>query len=127
MFIQIWPLQVVFKKPRKLVIWQRNIKSKWALHYAGTPVSFMANVHCAAATQNFSALEYHPEGDEIPEWTQMVQTIDGHPLIANGYAYVPDSPGLGIELNLDHIKQYCIRMMASVFASTAFWDHRMGK
>jgi L-alanine-DL-glutamate epimerase-like enolase superfamily enzyme len=24
-----------------------------AMHQAGTPVSFMANVHCAAATQNF--------------------------------------------------------------------------
>ena len=30
-----------------------------AMHQAGTPVSFMANVHCAAATQNFLALEHH--------------------------------------------------------------------
>ncbi len=30
-----------------------------AMHFAGTPVSFMANVHCAAATQNFVALEHH--------------------------------------------------------------------
>ncbi len=28
-----------------------------ALHCAGTPVSFMASVHCAAATENFVALE----------------------------------------------------------------------
>ena len=28
-----------------------------AMHFAGTPVSCMANVHCAAATQNFLALE----------------------------------------------------------------------
>src|SRR5260370_16497599 len=28
-----------------------------AMHFAGTPVSCMANVHCAAATQNFMALE----------------------------------------------------------------------
>ena len=27
-----------------------------AMHQAGTPISFMANVHCAAATQNFLAL-----------------------------------------------------------------------
>src|SRR5499427_6748986 len=28
-----------------------------AMHFAGTPVSFMANVHCAAATENFMVLE----------------------------------------------------------------------
>ena len=30
-----------------------------ALHMAGTPISTMASVHCAAATQNFIALEHH--------------------------------------------------------------------
>src|SRR3712207_5609753 len=35
-----------------------------AMHQAGTPVSFMANVHCAAATQNFLALEHHSRSEE---------------------------------------------------------------
>ena len=30
-----------------------------AMHYAGTPIGCMASVHCAAATQNFLALENH--------------------------------------------------------------------
>ena len=30
-----------------------------AMHFAGSPVNFMANVHCAAATENFIALEHH--------------------------------------------------------------------
>ena len=30
-----------------------------ALHMAGTPISTMASVHCAAATENFIALEHH--------------------------------------------------------------------
>ena len=30
-----------------------------AMHFAGTPVSCMANVHCAAATENFLVLENH--------------------------------------------------------------------
>src|SRR5258706_249493 len=30
-----------------------------ALHMAGTPISTMAAVHCAAATENFIALEHH--------------------------------------------------------------------
>src|SRR5690349_24686871 len=28
-----------------------------AMHFAGTPVACMANAHCAAATQNFPALD----------------------------------------------------------------------
>jgi L-alanine-DL-glutamate epimerase-like enolase superfamily enzyme len=98
-----------------------------ALHYAGTPVSFMSNVHCAAATENCLVLEYHPEGDEIPEWTQMVRTTGGQPLITKGFANVPDSPGLGIELNMDHIKTVLHPDDTTVFASTTKWDHRMGK
>ena len=35
-----------------------------ALHWAGSPVSLMANVHCAAATENFMALEHHHVDDE---------------------------------------------------------------
>lgn len=97
-----------------------------ALHYAGTPVSFMANVHCAAATQNCTVLEYHPEGDEIPEWTEMVYSMDGQPLITKGYANVPNVPGLGIELNMDHIKNLLHPDDKSVFASTSQWDHRKG-
>ena len=37
-----------------------------AMHQAGTPVSFMANVHCAAATHNFLALEHHSV--DLPWW-----------------------------------------------------------
>ena len=98
-----------------------------ALHYAGTPVSFMANVHCAAATENCKVLEYHPEGDEIPEWTGMVHTTGGQPLISQGYAPVPDSPGLGVELNMDHIETLLHSKDRSVFADTSAWDHRQGK
>src|SRR5690606_18571131 len=30
-----------------------------AMHFAGSPVSCLANVHCAAATENFLVLENH--------------------------------------------------------------------
>src|SRR5450432_1534764 len=42
-----------------------------AMHFAGTPVSCMANVHCAAATLNFLALENHSL--DVPWWSSMVQ------------------------------------------------------
>ena len=41
-----------------------------AMHFAGTPISFMANVHCAAATENFIALEHHSL--DVPWWERLV-------------------------------------------------------
>src|SRR5919201_1975780 len=43
-----------------------------AMHFAGTPVSFMANVHCAAATENFIALEHH--SIDVPWWADLVKS-----------------------------------------------------
>ncbi len=37
----------------------RGATSAMAMHMAGTPVSTLASVHCAAATENFIALEHH--------------------------------------------------------------------
>ncbi|RIK47109.1 MAG: mandelate racemase/muconate lactonizing enzyme family protein, partial [Chloroflexi bacterium] len=37
-----------------------------ALHFAGSPIAFMANVHCAAAIPSFVALEHH--GLDLPFW-----------------------------------------------------------
>ena len=37
-----------------------------AMHFAGSPISYMANVHCAAATENFIALEHHSL--DVPWW-----------------------------------------------------------
>jgi L-alanine-DL-glutamate epimerase-like enolase superfamily enzyme len=75
-----------------------------AMHFAGTPISFMANVHCAAATQNFVALEHHSV--DVEWWPSLVKTTDGKPLIEKGFALVPDSPGLGVELNEEVAKQH---------------------
>ena len=42
-----------------------------AMHFAGTPVACMANVHCAAATLNFLALENHSL--DVPWWSSLVE------------------------------------------------------
>jgi L-alanine-DL-glutamate epimerase-like enolase superfamily enzyme len=90
-----------------------------AMHFAGTPVSFMANVHCAAATENFIALEHHSL--DVPWWESLVRTTSGKPLIDKGFAIVPDSPGLGVELNDEVAKQH-LRPNATFFAPTPEWD-----
>jgi len=99
-----------------------------AMHMAGTPVCFMANVHCAAATENFLAVEHHsPDSDW---WESMVKMTGKQPMIEKGYANVPlDSPGLGIELNEDVIKERFLRgrggeSTGGFFEPTEEWNNR---
>ena len=94
-----------------------------ALHQAGTPVSFMASVHCAAATQNFLALEHH--SIDLPWWESLVKTTDGRPLITKGFANLPlSAPGLGIELNDEVMKQHLHPSDKSYFEPTPQWNER---
>ncbi|HET6557708.1 MAG TPA: mandelate racemase/muconate lactonizing enzyme family protein [Prolixibacteraceae bacterium] len=93
-----------------------------AMHQAGTPVSFMASVHCAAATQNFLALEHHSV--DLPWWESLVKMTDGKPIIVKGFAPVPLSPGLGIELNEDVVKEHLHSKDKSFFAPTDEWNEK---
>ncbi len=94
-----------------------------AMHQAGTPVSFMANVHCAAATQNFLALEHH--SIDLPWWESLVKTTDGRKLITKGFANIPlTAPGLGIELNDEVVKQHLHATDKSYFAPTPLWNEK---
>ena len=92
-----------------------------AMHQAGTPVSFMASVHCAAASQNFLALEHHSV--DVLWWESLVKMVDGNKMIDKGFAPVPlSSPGLGIELNEDVLKEHLDPRDKSFFAPTKEWD-----
>ncbi len=93
-----------------------------AIHQAGTPVSFMACVHSSAATQNFLSLEHHSV--DVPWWDSLVKTTDGKKMITKGFADVPLSPGLGIELNEEVIKQHLHPSDKSYFEPTTQWDQR---
>jgi len=90
-----------------------------AMHFAGTPVSFMANVHCAAATENFVALEHHSM--DVPWWESLVRTTGGNALVEKGFAVVPDAPGLGVELNEEVVKQH-LGPKSGYFEPTPQWD-----
>src|SRR5690349_16386371 len=94
-----------------------------AMHQAGTPVSFMANVHCAAPTQNFLALEHH--SIDLPWWEDLVKTTDGRKLITKGFANLPlSAPGLGIELNDDVVKQHLHPSDKTYFEPTPLWNDK---
>jgi L-alanine-DL-glutamate epimerase-like enolase superfamily enzyme len=89
-----------------------------AMHFAGTPVSFMANVHCATATENFVALEHH--SIEVPWWEDLV--IGAKPMVKDGHAVATNAPGLGIELNPDVVKAHLLKG-EGYFEPTPQWDN----
>lgn len=90
-----------------------------AMHFAGTPVSCMANVHCAAATQNFLALENHSL--DVPWWSSMVQEYTKSPMVNHGWIEVPDRPGLGVTLNEEVVRQH-LAPGTGYFEPTPEWD-----
>ena len=65
----------------------------------------MANVHCAAATENFLVLENHSV--DVPWWNDLVDGVE-KPIVNKGYITVPDKPGLGITLNEAVVKQHLL-------------------
>ncbi|MBM3211363.1 mandelate racemase/muconate lactonizing enzyme family protein [Candidatus Poribacteria bacterium] len=73
-----------------------------ALHFAGSPIAFMANLHCAAAISSFIALENHAL--DLPFWKGLVTGM-AEPIMEEGYVRVPEKPGLGVDLNYDGIKE----------------------
>jgi L-alanine-DL-glutamate epimerase-like enolase superfamily enzyme len=94
------------------------------LHFAGTPVSFMANVHCAAATNNVLSLEMPNNGSlDNPWWVDLVKTTDGRQIFDKGFANVPlDAPGFGIELNDEVVKEHLDPNFTGYFAPTPEWN-----
>jgi L-alanine-DL-glutamate epimerase-like enolase superfamily enzyme len=88
-----------------------------AMHFAGTPIAFMANLHCAAATENFIALEHH--SIDVPWWQDLITSPK--PLVEKGFGVVSDAPGLGLELNPDVIKAH-LRPGSGYFEPTPQWD-----
>jgi L-alanine-DL-glutamate epimerase-like enolase superfamily enzyme len=90
-----------------------------AMHFAGTPVSCMANVHCAAATQNFLALENHSL--DVAWWSSMVEEGIKTPIVNHGWIQVPDRPGLGVTLNEDVVRQH-LAPGTGYFDPTPQWD-----
>jgi len=93
-----------------------------AMHMAGSPVCLMASVHCAAATQNFLALEHHSV--DVPYYNNLVRMTGSKPMIEHGFAIVPlDAPGLGIELNEDECKKHPGKD-SGWFEPTPDWDQK---
>lgn len=89
-----------------------------ALHHAAMPPSFLGSVHSAAATENFIALEHHSV--DSPWWDDLVTGIP-KPIVQDGFVPVPETPGLGVELNDEAVRER-LRPGQQLFAPTPEWD-----
>jgi hypothetical protein len=73
------------------------------VHFAGSPVGCMAAVHMVATIKDFVAMENHAV--DIPWWGDLVTGVP-KPIIQNGYIRVPETPGLGVELDEEACRQH---------------------
>lgn len=74
------------------------------MHNAGSPVGTMAMVHTAATIPTFISLENHAL--EMPWWEDIIIGPEKPILRKGGVVKVPDTPGLGIELNEEIVKKH---------------------
>jgi L-alanine-DL-glutamate epimerase-like enolase superfamily enzyme len=100
-------------------IYQTRLAAEWAhrkgvrtaLHMSGSPFTFVCSLHIAAGIPDFLSMEHH-----YTDLSWYDSLIDGipKPLVQNGYATVPNGPGLGIKPNDTAMKAH---LSGSYFAS----------
>ncbi|WP_161597158.1 mandelate racemase/muconate lactonizing enzyme family protein [Dyadobacter flavalbus] len=74
-----------------------------APHNPSGPVSTAASVQVCAAIPNFSILEY--AYGEVPWRAELLNPVEN---FKDGYIHVPETPGLGHELNYELIRKYAV-------------------
>ncbi len=91
-----------------------------SVHMAESPVACLAAVQACAATENFTALEFHSV--ETPWWSEMVTGLPS-PIVQDGFVSVPDGPGLGIaSLNDEVLAQHLHPDYPEMWAPTEHWN-----
>lgn len=95
---------------------QFGIKTAW--HGPGdvSPVGHAANVHLSLHTHNTGILEWHPFSKV------MYDVFPGMPYAENGYLYVSQKPGLGIDINEELAKKYPIQTKVTTWTQTRLID-----
>jgi gluconate/galactonate dehydratase/D-xylonate dehydratase len=73
-----------------------------AMHNVSSPIGTMASIHVGAAIPNSLAVEYHSY--ELGWWSDLVE----EDVIEDGYAEVPERPGLGVTLDLDAVEDHLV-------------------
>jgi mannonate dehydratase len=87
---------------RKLAIFGELYGVRTAWHGPGdlSPIGTAANIHLSFSVTNFGIQEWTPMNDALKE------VFPGGPVVKEGYAYVNDQPGLGIDFNEEEAMKY---------------------
>jgi mannonate dehydratase len=87
---------------RKMAAMAETFGVKTAWHGPGdvSPIGHMANVTLDVVCWNFGIQEYSPSNERLME------VFSDYPQLKNGYAYVSEKPGWGIEVNEAAAKKY---------------------
>ncbi len=87
---------------KKLANFGENFGIQTAWHGPGdiTPIGVAANLHLDLSTPNFGIQEWTPFNEALKE------IFPGCPEVRNGYAYVNDSPGLGVDFIEEKALEY---------------------
>lgn len=118
--IPTWQPPAAFWRPKKIGDLAQEYGVAMAMHMAASPICALANVHCAAATENFVVLENHSVDD--PRWSNLISGLPS-PLIKDGFIQVPETPGLGFtDINLDLIREFLDDSDPDFFGPSDHWD-----
>lgn len=80
----------------------------FAPHLVSTPLGTMATSHQCGAIPNFYVQEWHAL-EERAVWDSYVHAPDGSgSIVKDGYITLPDTPGIGVELDLDGVRAHAV-------------------
>ena len=102
-FIRVHISQIGGLTPaRKLAIFaeQFGVRTAWHGPKDVSPIGHACNLHLDFASSNFGIQEWTDFGDES------LEIFPGSPWVENGYAYVNDAPGFGIDFNEKEAAKY---------------------
>ena len=107
-----------FTPARKLAIFAEQFGIRTAWHGPGdvSPVGHAANVHLSLNAHNFGILEWCGFSDV------MYDVFPGMPYVRNGYIYVNDKPGFGIDIDETLAKKYPIKTTITKWTQTRLPD-----
>jgi mannonate dehydratase len=87
---------------KKLATFSELYGVRTAWHGPGdiSPVGVAANLHLDLSSPNFGIQEWTPFNDALQE------VFPGCPVVEEGFAYVNDKPGLGVDINEEKAKKF---------------------
>lgn len=95
-----------------------------APHQSGGPLATAVCLQIAAATENFLIQEHFDPFNDA--WTRDLVTWNPTIDPANGHLSLPTGPGLGVDLNLDAIREHPHDPNAYLNTSVENWELRLG-